>query len=114
MQGKDVTVIEMEEKLAKNATYLQRRALMLELETKVKTHTNTICREITHDGVIAEDADGNRKLFEADSFIVAVGYEASTELVDSLRECDCKYITIGDCLGRPLSKRPFTLAALPP
>jgi 2,4-dienoyl-CoA reductase-like NADH-dependent reductase (Old Yellow Enzyme family)/thioredoxin reductase len=99
-QGKDVTVLEMKDRLAMEGTYLYWRALMLELEKekRVKTVTHTICREINDEGVVAETVDGNKIEFKADTIIIAAGFEARTELVDSLRECDCKYTVIGDCV----------------
>jgi thioredoxin reductase len=90
----------MKDRLAMEGTYLYWRALMLELEKekRVKTVTHTICREINDEGVVAETVDGNKIEFKADTIIIAAGFEARTELVDSLRECDCKYTVIGDCV----------------
>jgi 2,4-dienoyl-CoA reductase-like NADH-dependent reductase (Old Yellow Enzyme family)/thioredoxin reductase len=99
-QGRDVTVVEMMERAARDAPYLHWRALMLELdrERRIDLKTNVTCKSITDKGVLGVDENGEGKLFEADTVIIAVGFKSLSEQVESLRECAPDFAVIGDCL----------------
>ena len=53
--------------------------------------------EITDDGMICEDKDGNRIELKADKVIVATGIAANEETVEMLRDTVIDFTPIGDC-----------------
>lgn len=96
-QGKDVTVLEMTDKLARDAWYLHLRATMMEMEKEgVKSCLNTRCTKITDKGVYAEQ-DGKEVFFEADTVVVAAGLKPLHGVVESLRDSAPDFWSIGDC-----------------
>jgi len=98
MQGKDVTILETKDGLAKDASFLHWKALMLELEKYVQTVTNTTCTRITDGGVCATAADDTEKFYPADTVLIAVGYRAKTAEAEKLRNCAPDFIAVGDCV----------------
>ena len=58
--------------------------------------TGWACSKVTEDGVYAKDAEGNEKLFEADTVILAAGLVADTAAVDALRPLVRENYVIGD------------------
>ncbi len=72
------------------------------LQTNIDKHhvnvmLNTKCVEITDDGMICEDKDGNRIELKADKVIVATGIAANEETVEMLRDTVIDFTPIGDC-----------------
>jgi NADPH-dependent 2,4-dienoyl-CoA reductase/sulfur reductase-like enzyme len=94
--GKDVTVLEMLEKAASDASYLHWLALMKEIEKKVRLETYTKCTRITSNGVYAVK-DENELFYPADTILLATGMKSRTELVESLRGSAPDFSVIGDC-----------------
>lgn len=101
MQGKDVTIIEMQEKFAADTPVLHYKAMMLEYAkypNTLRILTQTKCNKITKDGVIAEDNSNKEIKIPADTIIVAVGMKSLEDDVNALRCCAEDFITIGDCI----------------
>lgn len=97
MEGHDVTIIEMLPELARDAAPNHKTALNERLAKAADGHVNTRCVAITDEGVIAEDADG-QKTFPADTVILAAGLRALRADADALRmDGRVKYYAIGDC-----------------
>lgn len=97
-EGKDVTIIEMKEAAATEAPFLHWRALMMEIEKEnVKLLTNTTCTKITDEGVATINKDGEKKLYEADTILLAAGIKPLKDIVESLSGCVDDYKVIGDC-----------------
>lgn len=97
-KGKDVTIIEMLDDVALEANIMHRRALMLELEKSVKIRTCMKCTEITDEGVITVDQNGERVAFACDTVVVAVGYKSRSDVVDALVDTAPEFIAVGDCV----------------
>lgn len=98
--GHEVTVLEMRENVAIDCAYLHREALLLELEKQkehVKLLCNISCSEITEDGVTAVTKDGEQRLFEADTVLVAAGMRPLSGEVERFRFCAPDFQVIGDC-----------------
>jgi len=95
--GKDVTIIEMLEKMAPDAPYLHWLGLMKELEKSVKLETSVKCTKINEDGVYAVNEKGGELFYPADTVVLAVGLKPRTEIVESLRNCAPDFSVIGDC-----------------
>ena len=96
--GKNVTIIEMLEKMAPDAPYLHWLGLMKELEKTVKLETRVRCTKITDEGVNAVNEKGEDRFYPADTIMLAVGLKAKTATVESLRNIAPDFSVIGDCL----------------
>lgn len=98
-QGKQVTVVEMRDKLCLGAPYLHHMAVNKEYQ-KPGAPTALLgskCMEITRDGVLVEHADGKWQQYPADTVILAVGMRADMDQVEALRDCALEFRKIGDC-----------------
>ena len=103
--GKKSTIVEMSDALASgpNTPYPGTGAMQLDaLQTNIDKHhvnvmLNTKCVEITDDGMICEDKDGNRIELKADKVIVATGIAANEDTVERLRDTVIDFTPIGDC-----------------
>ena len=96
--GKKVTIIEMLDDIASEASfnyrfgievYMRDRAVRLELKTK--------CTEITADGVKVTDSSGTSKIIKADTVVYAVGMQSNYEVYEQLSNCALNVICLGDC-----------------
>lgn len=98
MLGKEVTILEMEDKLDDGGNMLQGLAIRLELERqKVSVNLSTKAVSIGSNGVIGENADGER-LFEADTIVYAVGQTPRRGEAELLSELAPEFYQIGDCV----------------
>lgn len=100
MEGKEVTVIEMQKVIAPDVTKIDNRNWLLDTMGKynVKAMPGHKISEITETGVVVTDADGNVKTIEADTIISAFGMRPNSDVAN--RICN-KYNSIvsvvGDC-----------------
>lgn len=101
MEGRDVTILEMTERVAGDAAVLHLKAMMLEYE-KNKEHlrivTGVTCTAIDDEGVHAYDKDGTENIYKADTVFVAAGMKAKIAEVERLRTMTADFITAGDCI----------------
>lgn len=95
--GHDVTIIEMREDVAIDATADHRRFMMGHLEENVKMACNYTVTEVTAEGVRARAADGSEKMFYADTVILAAGLRARETEAEALRSYEYDFVRIGDC-----------------
>lgn len=103
--GKKATIVEMSGALASgpNTPYPGTGAMQIDaLWTNVKKNNvevrlNTKCVEITDEGMICEDKEGNQVLLKADKVIAATGIAPNDDIVDSLRGSVIDFEWIGDC-----------------
>lgn len=100
MEGHEVTVVEMREDVAADATADYRRFLMPHLEEKVTLSCGLTVQEITPEGVYARDSEGGVRFFPADTVVHALGRRADTAQADALRSPDWDFTAIGDCNRR--------------
>lgn len=92
MDGKDVTIVEMQSELCPTALLGNLNLLMFRLrDNHVKQLTSTKIKEITDKGVVAENKDGEIKL-DADLVIAAFGTHPNKEYVDAI--CEKYYTTL--------------------
>jgi 2,4-dienoyl-CoA reductase-like NADH-dependent reductase (Old Yellow Enzyme family)/thioredoxin reductase len=99
-QGKTVTVVEMMDNLAVDATESHKIALMKKMEVEVKSYTGMKCTEITSKGIKVIAKDGAEKFIEADTVVYAVGMKAHSD--KALKLCEAaprQYFLIGDCVS---------------
>ena len=101
MEGKDVTVLEMQDKLAPDAPILHLKAMMLEYEKRTENlhpYTEVTVTSIEDDGVHAKDKDGKEVIYPADTVLLSVGMRSKIDEVEKLRTNDAEFITVGDCI----------------
>lgn len=97
--GHECTIVEMGHYIAPKAQLTERISYLEWLEQeKVQTMVDTKCVEITDKGAIIEDADGNQKLLEADTVIIAVGTKSLAEERDKFIDTAFDVINVGDCV----------------
>ncbi len=98
MNGKDVTVLEMQSKLAPDAM----RTYQEELEGQVHDHCTAILgarvTKISAEGVTYTDKDGQEHLVPADTVILAVGMKPLAKQAEAFRECADGFRKLGDCV----------------
>lgn len=98
--GRKVTILEMADKPNFAGNALHGEAVMYQLkDNSIALHLNTRAVEITDDGVIGENAEG-QQLFTGDTVIYAVGQRALSEDALKLSDCAPEFHLIGDC-NRP-------------
>lgn len=97
-EGKKVHLVEMRPELAPDANIRHRPILMQMIDKYVEAHTGYQGMEVTADGVICKDSDGNEVLVPGKSVICAVGQRANRSAVDALRNCAPVVREIGDCV----------------
>jgi pyruvate/2-oxoglutarate dehydrogenase complex dihydrolipoamide dehydrogenase (E3) component len=102
MQGaaETVTIVEMLPSVGANMYGAVKSYLVGEVLTRagVRILTGMKIEEITDHAVTARDAQGEKQIFQADTVVVAFGYEPAGELSESLRGMVPELYLIGDCV----------------
>jgi 2,4-dienoyl-CoA reductase-like NADH-dependent reductase (Old Yellow Enzyme family) len=112
--GHEVTILEMMEQIAPDAGFMHRTGLLHEIETRsgagaegagrIDVQTGMRCVEVDERTVYAEDRQGVRRAFEADSLILAVGLSPRVAETEKLRaralSAGAAFYTVGDA-GSP-------------
>lgn len=97
LEGKEVSIIEMQDALCPTALLDNRNPLMFRLdEHGVKAHLKTKVLAFTEKGVKVEGPEGEKEI-EADKVIYAFGMKRNT-LVDRIQEKYSYAAGIGDCI----------------
>ena len=98
MNGKQVTILEMQPKLAPDAM----RTYQEELEGQVHDHCTAILHakvtKIESDGVTYEDSSGQAHKIPADTVILAVGMRPLAVQAETFRSCAENFRKLGDCV----------------
>jgi NADPH-dependent 2,4-dienoyl-CoA reductase/sulfur reductase-like enzyme len=100
--GHRVTIIEMMPELAMECGKMHRINLLHQIESlkNISCHTGLKCSAISLEGVAAEDGDGRKFFFPADTVIMAAGMRPRSELVEALRPLVSEFYVVGDA-SRP-------------
>ena len=98
-QGRDVTVLEMQEKILvdASASYRNRLTRNLGYHENLKTVTGGRCTGISDKGVSYVDADGKEQLLPADSVVMAAGMRPRQADATALYDPTYRLYTVGDC-----------------
>ena len=96
--GREVTIVEMTDALAKDSNPIHKAALDEMLELKARTMINTCVLEILPEGVKVRRQNGDEEILPCDSVIYACGVKANRETVESLRASDVygMFYAVGD------------------
>jgi len=95
MQGRSVTLLEMQDEIAVDATSEYRRFLLAEIEKfpdLLHVRTGARASRITADGVVCADGE----TIPASTVILAVGYAPLLEEAEALRPCARIFRNVGD------------------
>jgi 2,4-dienoyl-CoA reductase-like NADH-dependent reductase (Old Yellow Enzyme family)/thioredoxin reductase len=99
-KGHVVTIVEMRDGIAVDATPDYRRFLLAEIENEdnMEMKTETRCVAVTKGGVMCRTNDGEETEYGADIVILAAGYTALTDEAEALRGSAPEFRAIGDCV----------------
>lgn len=98
MQGKDVTMVELLDKILLTADHFvanDQNIRYLVEHSGTKIMTGTKLTEILDDGVIVE-IDGRKEKIECDSVVFAAGFRANHDLYESIKAAGFETVQIGD------------------
>lgn len=98
MEGKNVHLVEMRDKLAVDCNIRHRPILMKEVEKYTTVHTGCQGLKITPEGLICRNAAGEEELIPGKTVICAVGQRSNRAAADELRACAPFVREIGDCV----------------
>lgn len=96
MEGKNVHIVEMRDMLAPDANVRHRPLLLKEIDKYVTVHTEYKGLEVTAEGILCEDKNGEQVLVPGKSVICALGQRARTDIVEELRDAAPYVAVIGD------------------
>lgn len=98
--GKEVTILEMGDRVSPDSYPMHRVALLHEMEHLVSVLTNTKCTEISPNQVKAVDENGKELILEADTVIYALGMAANSSEAQALEGAskEISVYKIGDCV----------------
>jgi pyruvate/2-oxoglutarate dehydrogenase complex dihydrolipoamide dehydrogenase (E3) component len=98
MQGKKVTLVEMQNDVLIGAGFMQISILKVKMrEYGITVFTGTKCTKITDDGIECVNQDGNKKTIGADQVILSTGLvPKSDEALELMRLVD-NARCLGDC-----------------
>ena len=96
MEGKNVHIVEMKDRLAPDANVRHRPLLLAEIEKYVTVHTGVKGLEITKSGIICENMEGKQVLIPGETVICALGQRPSIDQVEQLKDTAPFVRVIGD------------------
>lgn len=96
MEGKHVELVEMRDQLAVDANIRHRPLLLAQIDKYVKAHTGLKGLEVTSNGILCEDKDGNKVTIEGTTVICALGQRSTTKAVEELQDTAPFVRVIGD------------------
>ncbi len=107
--GHNVTLIEMDEYIARRTGYTQRIVLVEKIETneRISCLTSACCKAITGKGVEVVLPEGIRHI-EADTVVIALGTSALQDHAEEFRDCAPTFWLAGDCADGPKNVRHAT------
>lgn len=95
-EGKRVHLVEMREQLAPDANVRHRPLMLKEIEKNVCVHTGCRALEVTTEGVVCENQEGEKLLIPGTSVICALGQRSRTSVVSELQDAAPFVRVIGD------------------
>ncbi len=96
MEGKKVHLVEMRDVLAPDANVRHRPLLLAEIEKYAVVHTGYKGLEVTKEGILCEDKNGEKQLVPGTSVICALGQRSRTDVVEELMDTAPYVRVIGD------------------
>lgn len=98
MEGRKVTILSRKKEVCRDAAFLYREGLLMELEKySVEILDSTACVSVEKGSVHILREDGSSDSLAADTVIVAAGFSPLDEEAESFREMAYDFWKIGDC-----------------
>ena len=94
--GKDVTIIEMLPRLSNETLYLPREPLVKNAEALCTCYVSSAVQEVTPEGVIFKDSNGEIQLCRCDQVVMSAGMRAQSALAEEFRSTASEFFVIGD------------------
>lgn len=98
MEGKKVHIVEMRDSLAVDCNIRHRPVLMQQVDKYTTVHLKHTGLQVTKDGLLARNAEGEEVLIPGATVICAVGQRSNRDDVLALRGCAPWVREIGDCV----------------
>jgi 2,4-dienoyl-CoA reductase-like NADH-dependent reductase (Old Yellow Enzyme family)/thioredoxin reductase len=98
-EGRDVTLVEMSGKLARDAPYIHYLALLNEMEglPNMRVALNMRCVGIRPEGVVCQSDSGQETVYAADTIVVAAGLLPLREEAEGFLGSAPRVLLAGDC-----------------
>lgn len=96
MEGKKVCLVEMRDALAVDANVRHRPLLLKEIEKYATVYTGYKGLEVTPEGIVCEDKNGEKHLVPGKTVICALGQRSRTDMVEKLQDAAPFVRVIGD------------------
>ncbi len=97
-QGKDVSIIEMMDRIAATSAYAQELALYDRVPKYCHLYLSSPVTRITPTQVGYKGQDGEEHMLDADTVVFASGRKALEDEAEKFRFCAPKFFKIGDCV----------------
>ncbi len=100
-RGREVTVVEMAERLVAGNIGIHRTALLDHMaEVGIRSYVGTTCLEVREGGALVRESQGRELYLSADTVVLALGYRARSAEAAALREGAgaIPVFEIGDCV----------------
>ncbi len=99
-QGKRVTIVEMEDEIARGWSKSPRLAFFERLSKQdVQVSTGMHLAEITDNGITVHDRRGEKSMIKGDTVVLATGFTPNRRLFDALAQLpDLEVYAVGDCV----------------
>lgn len=109
-EGKDVTIIELADQVAKDANMFLKPTMyerLEQLKDSIHVCVNATTTAIDSNGLTYKDQEGNETRVIADTVLYAVGSVANSEVVEELRAWDGweSFFPVGDCTGAGIIRK---------
>ena len=97
-EGHEVTILEMQTELCPDCGRMHRLSVLHEIEVAetLSTATGFRCTGITEGSVTAVDAEGNEKVFAADTVVMCAGMRPRSAEVERLSKYTPEFYVVGD------------------
>jgi 2,4-dienoyl-CoA reductase-like NADH-dependent reductase (Old Yellow Enzyme family)/thioredoxin reductase len=96
--GKEVTVVEMTDKLCADANMMIQMSLQDHMNKDVRYLTDTKCTAIGEKGITVMLKDGKTENIPSDTVVLAVGMRANYDVFLSMQKSAVEVIPVGDCI----------------
>ncbi len=97
--GRNVTIVEMKDALAPDASVTLRDELIRQmgLTGKITVRTECTCEKIAPGSVTMKTKDGSEETLKADTLVLAAGMRPCMDEAERFRDCAPRFVSIGDC-----------------
>ncbi len=96
--GREVTIVNRKKEVCRDASFLYREGLLMELEKVGAVILNaTVCLSAQSEGAQIQAEDGTISLLPADTVIAATGFSPRDDEAEQFRELAYDFWKIGDC-----------------